>query len=83
MLENHFRGIPCPLEEETRTLDGGEEKEKSKVSCWLKRAGRENKADILEGDPQCFSSKPLVLAALYPCSCNEECCIYFNSSCIS
>lgn len=51
-MGNHFRGIPCPLEEEMRTLDGGEETEKSKVSCWLERAGGENKADILEGDPQ-------------------------------
>lgn len=83
MLGNHFRGIPCPLEEEMRTLDGGEETEKSKVSCWLKRAGRGNKADILEGHPQCSASKHLVLAALYPCSHNEECCINFSSSCIS
>lgn len=33
VLENHFRGISCSLEEEMRTLDGGEETEKSWVSC--------------------------------------------------
>lgn len=29
VLENHFRGTPCPLEEEMRTLDEGEGTEKS------------------------------------------------------
>lgn len=27
VLENNFRGTPCPLEEEARALDGGEETE--------------------------------------------------------
>lgn len=76
-----FWEIPCPLEEEMRTLDGGEETEKSQVSCWWKRAGRENKAENLEGDPKCFVRKLLDLAAL--CPYNEECCTNFSSSCIS
>lgn len=77
-----FWGIPCLLEEEMRTLDGGEETEKFLRSLLLVKEGRKRKQSRqLKGNPKCFVKKLLVLAAL--CPCNEECCTNFSSSCIS
>lgn len=84
VLENHFEGFHVPWKRRWGHWMG-EKKLRSfrEVSCWLKRAGRENKAENLEGNPKCSVRKLLVLAALCPCPCNEECCINFSSSCIS